>query len=249
MERVVTNHGNIPTHLQFFQFRRSFKEVHLIRDLGMWNFSTLDIMSWWNRKVASFTAPYGISGIAVVALRRTKPILRNKLCAQCDDSMSILPTKCGQRDCKGSTVLITTALKVTVPWLFAVTKQPSTISFFLSNRSSRSIWLLPIDVDGTLHILLDFESWDWYFCRKVRAVDSFNLILNFRTEKIGPFSTQQCLIAFIEKSKSAVNKGKSFGALLTDLSKAIDLLTWVINKLHAYGFSLSALRFVYSYVI
>ena len=31
------------------------------------------------------------------------------------------------------------------------------------------------------------------------------------------YNTQQCLIALIEKWKSATDKGKSFGALLTDL--------------------------------
>ena len=35
------------------------------------------------------------------------------------------------------------------------------------------------------------------------------------------YSTQQCLLALIEKWKSAVDKGKSFGALLTDLSKVL----------------------------
>ena len=37
-------------------------------------------------------------------------------------------------------------------------------------------------------------------------------------------STQQCLLALIEKWKSAFDKGKSFGALLTNLSKAFDYL-------------------------
>ena len=35
------------------------------------------------------------------------------------------------------------------------------------------------------------------------------------------YNTQQCLLALIEKWKSAVDKDKSFGALLTDLSKAL----------------------------
>ena len=64
------------------------------------------------------------------------------------------------------------------------------------------------------------------------------------------YSTQQCLIAFTEKWKSAIDQGKSFGAALTDLSKAFDCLPHVllIAKLHAYGFSLSALRLVNSYL-
>ena len=64
------------------------------------------------------------------------------------------------------------------------------------------------------------------------------------------YSTQQCLIAFIEKWNSAIDQGKSFGAVLTDLSKAFDCLPHelLIAKLHAYGFSLSALRLVNSYL-
>ena len=36
---------------------------------------------------------------------------------------------------------------------------------------------------------------------------------------------QHCLSAMLEKSKSAVDKGKSFGALVTDQSKAFDSRT------------------------
>ena len=38
------------------------------------------------------------------------------------------------------------------------------------------------------------------------------------------FGTQQCLLTLLEKWKNAVDKGKIFGALLTDLSKAFDCL-------------------------
>ena len=64
------------------------------------------------------------------------------------------------------------------------------------------------------------------------------------------YSTQQCLTALKEKWKSATDKGKSFGELLTDLSKAFDCLPHelLIAKLCAYGFSLAALRLVHSYL-
>ena len=46
------------------------------------------------------------------------------------------------------------------------------------------------------------------------------------------------------------DKGKSFGALLTDLSKVFDCLPHelLIAKLHSYGFSLNALRLIHSYL-
>ena len=49
---------------------------------------------------------------------------------------------------------------------------------------------------------------------------------------------------------SATDNKKSFGALLTDLSKAFDCLSHdlLIAKLNAYGFNMSVLRFVQSYL-
>ena len=54
----------------------------------------------------------------------------------------------------------------------------------------------------------------------------------------------------LEKRKSSVDKGNTFGALLTDLAKAFEFLPHgiLIAKLHAYGFSLNALRLVHSYL-
>ena len=54
----------------------------------------------------------------------------------------------------------------------------------------------------------------------------------------------------LETWKKSVDKGKDFGALLTDLSKAFDCLDHELltAKLNAYGFSLPALRLVNDYL-
>ena len=64
------------------------------------------------------------------------------------------------------------------------------------------------------------------------------------------FSVHHCLVSMLEKWKSATDNKKLFGALLTDLSKAFDCLSHdlLIVKLNVYGFNMSALRFVHSYL-
>ena len=64
------------------------------------------------------------------------------------------------------------------------------------------------------------------------------------------YSTQLCLLNLSEKWKNCVDKGKAFGAFLTDLSKAFDLLDHelFIAKLNAYGFNLPALRLIHDYL-
>ena len=53
-----------------------------------------------------------------------------------------------------------------------------------------------------------------------------------------------------ENGKNAVDTGKMFGALLTNLSKAFDCLNHdlLIAKLNAYGFTLLALELIYNYL-
>ena len=65
------------------------------------------------------------------------------------------------------------------------------------------------------------------------------------------YSTQHCLLAMLETWKSAVDKGKSFGALLTDLSMVFDCYSHelLLAKFHAYRFSIAALRLIHSYLI
>ena len=64
------------------------------------------------------------------------------------------------------------------------------------------------------------------------------------------YSTQLCHVFMFERWKRAVDNGKLFGILLTDLSKPFGCLSHELQlaKLHAYGFSISALRLIYSYL-
>ena len=64
------------------------------------------------------------------------------------------------------------------------------------------------------------------------------------------YSPKNCLLVMLEKRKNAVDNGKCFGALLTDLSKAFHCLSHelLIAKLHAYGFDLPALKLIQSYL-
>ena len=60
------------------------------------------------------------------------------------------------------------------------------------------------------------------------------------------YSTQHCPLALLEKGKCAADRGKTFGTLLTDLSKAFDYLDHelLIAKLNTEGFNLPALKLV-----
>ena len=54
----------------------------------------------------------------------------------------------------------------------------------------------------------------------------------------------------IEKARKILDKGGTFGALLTDLSKAFDCMTHdlLIAKLDALNFDMNALNLIYHYL-
>ena len=56
------------------------------------------------------------------------------------------------------------------------------------------------------------------------------------------YSTQYCLFVMLEKWKNSVDKGKSFGALLTAFDYLFQEL--LIAKLSTYGFDFSALKLI-----
>ena len=57
--------------------------------------------------------------------------------------------------------------------------------------------------------------------------------------------------AMLEKWKLFIDKGKVFGVLLADFSKAFNCLfhELIIVKLNSYGFSLTALKLMYNYLV
>ena len=64
------------------------------------------------------------------------------------------------------------------------------------------------------------------------------------------YSTQHALLSMIEKWYRELDSGNIVASVLMDLSKAFDCINHelLIAKIAAYGFTKSALRFIYSYL-
>ena len=76
-----------------------------------------------------------------------------------------------------------------------------------------------------------------------------NFFSSFQCGYLLCIRVQHCLLAMIEKWKNKwVDKGKSFGAILTDLSITFDCLPndLIIVKLNAYCFSLPASKLIHN---
>ena len=88
--------------------------------------------------------------------------------------------------------------------------------------------------------------------------DMYNQILSYIDKHLSPYlfgfrkghSTEQCLNVMIESWKRALDQNKYVGAVLTDLSNAIDCLNHelLLAKLEAYGFETQPLNFIYNYL-
>ena len=64
------------------------------------------------------------------------------------------------------------------------------------------------------------------------------------------YSPQHSLIAMIEKARKILDKNGTFGALLTDFSKAFDCMThdFLIAKLYALNIDMNALKPIFNYL-
>ena len=61
---------------------------------------------------------------------------------------------------------------------------------------------------------------------------------------------QYCLIILLEKWKCYIDSNGAAGALLTDISKAFNFLTYdlLIAKIDMYGFSIDSLKLIHNYL-
>ena len=70
------------------------------------------------------------------------------------------------------------------------------------------------------------------------------------SEVFAKYSIQHALITMIVKAKKILDKGGTFGALLTDLSKGFGCMTHdlLIAKLHALDFDMNAPNLIFDYL-
>ena len=74
-----------------------------------------------------------------------------------------------------------------------------------------------------------------------------NALSLFQCDSRKKYSTQHAPIAKIKKARKTPNKNGTFGALLTELSKAFDCMTHDLlrAKLYALNFDMNALNLIF----
>ena len=77
-----------------------------------------------------------------------------------------------------------------------------------------------------------------------------NQLSNFLSAYRKGYGTQHVLMRLLEEWKNNLGKGYVVGAILLNLSKAFDCVPHdlLLAKLHAYGFGIEALEYIYSYL-
>ena len=78
----------------------------------------------------------------------------------------------------------------------------------------------------------------------------FDILSKFQCDFCKGYSTQHCLLYMIEKTRKIRDSMGVFAAVLTDLSKAFDYISYglLLAKLHAYGFDKILLTCMHAYL-
>ena len=78
-----------------------------------------------------------------------------------------------------------------------------------------------------------------------------SILSKFQCDFRKGYGAQHFLLMMLEAWKEPTDNNKAFGALLTDLTKAFDCLSYdlLIAKLHAYGLDLASLKVLQDYLI
>ena len=77
-----------------------------------------------------------------------------------------------------------------------------------------------------------------------------NILSKFQCGSRKGYETQCCLLLMLEIWKGVTDSNKAFDALLTDLSKAFDCLSYnlLISKLHTCGLDIDSLNILQDYL-
>ena len=162
----------------------------MINEWGIPYFSTIVTVLWRYNNSASFLAPSGISTLPVVCIRFLKPILRNKLCTQCEESRLMwIKLYWGFCAIKAFAADMATAEDTSPPVLWRESKNLCTIWSRLSKSNG-------IPHGNTLRFLLTSRL---FFCafgisclynlenfRTLLSFSGFSLVWNFLSAALDP---------------------------------------------------------------